>query len=91
MELDSLKSSEIETLVGAEIRAEAARHRLPLAFLAAKAGVSRQTFSRKINGQMSFRLKEVNGVANYFGLTASELIARAEHALAASTKEGDEQ
>lgn len=90
MELDSLKSSEIEALVGEEIRAEAARHRLPLAFLAAKAGVSRQTFSRKINGQMSFRLKEVDGVANYFGLTASELLARAEAALAASKTKGGE-
>ena len=87
MERDSLKSSEIEAFVSAEIRAEAARHRLPLAFLADKAGVSRQTFSRKINGQISFRLREVNGVANYFGLTASELLARAEAALAASEGE----
>ena len=71
MELDSLKSSEIETLVGAEIRAEAL----------GKVSVCKRTYF----------LVFAWGEDNYFGLTASELIARAEHALAASTKEGEEQ
>lgn len=70
--------------VTAEIRAELARRGLTAYALANAIGMSKQTMSRRMTGATPFDLAEVEAIANFLGLTPTELLVRAERIEAAS-------
>lgn len=70
--------------VAAEIRAELARRNVPAHALANAVGMSKQTMSRRMTCAAPFDLAEIEAIARFFGMTPSELIARAERIEAAS-------
>ncbi|SPT53772.1 Helix-turn-helix [Actinomyces bovis] len=66
--------------IASEIKALAQEQGIPLADLAAAAGIARQTLSTKINGHSVFTVPEVVAIAAALGVSASSLVARAEGA-----------
>ncbi len=69
--------------MSAEVRAEIARTQsVTVSGLAARLGIRRATLAAKVNGQAAFRPSELHRVALALGTTASELVRRAEAALA---------
>ena len=72
-----------------EIRAELGRQRLSLRDLSKASGISYGSVLRKINHQSrSLSLDEFIAIANALNIHASELIARAEQALAETEARG---
>lgn len=64
-----------------EIRSELPRHGLNVTSLAARAGMERDVLTTRLTGRTDWRRRELQAVAVVLGLTASELMARAERAL----------
>ena len=74
-----------------EIRAELARQKRTLRDLSKASGVSYDSVLRKVNQQTrALSLDEFLSFSNALNLPASELLARAEAALAASKTKGGE-
>lgn len=74
--------------ISEEIRAELGRQKLSFSDLSKASGISYDSILRKINHQSrSLSLDEFIAIANALNIHASELIARAEQALAASEGE----
>nr|DAS06914.1 MAG TPA: Cro/C1-type HTH DNA-binding domain protein [Caudoviricetes sp.]DAS97210.1 MAG TPA: Cro/C1-type HTH DNA-binding domain protein [Caudoviricetes sp.] len=74
--------------ISEEIRAELGRRKLSLRDLSKASGISYDSILRKINHHSrSLSLDEFIAIANALNIQASELIARAERALAASEGE----
>jgi hypothetical protein len=61
-----------------EIRVEMVRRDLTIASAAAHFCVTPQTVGRKLNGHRTLTIEDVIGFADWLGLPASELLARAE-------------
>lgn len=72
--------TELQVTIASEIKALAQERGIPLADLAATAGITRQTLSTKINGHSVFTVPEVVAIAAALGVSASSLLARAEAA-----------
>ncbi len=69
----------LDSAVSAEVRAEIARTpNLTVTSLAEKLNMRRATLASRINGRSPFRSSELHAVAAELGLTASEIVARAE-------------
>ena len=64
--------------IASEIRAEMARKKLTVAELAAGAGISRASLSRKLHEHNEITLPELLRVARILGTSASEIMRRAE-------------
>lgn len=75
----------------AEIRAEMARQNIRNPTLATLSGINRTEIWRKVNNHRLLDSAEMKQIADGLGISLAELTARAEAALAASTKEGEEQ
>lgn len=74
--------------ISEEIRAELGRQKLSFSDLSKASGISYDSILRKINHQSrSLSLDEFIAIAKALNIHASELIARAEQALAASEGE----
>lgn len=71
-------AADFASAVTAEIRAELARRKITAQRLAHAVGMSKQTMSRRMTGAAPFDLAEVEAIADFFGMTPSELLARAE-------------
>jgi transcriptional regulator with XRE-family HTH domain len=62
--------------VAANVRAEIARRGLRHADLAAALGISAPAMSRRLNGEMTFDVDELQTVADFLGVDFTELMAR---------------
>lgn len=69
--------------VAGAIRAEMAWQKLSGVALAAHLDLSAMTVSKRMNGQSPFDLAEFEKVAEWLGLTPSELLSRADREVAA--------
>jgi len=67
--------------VASEVRAEMGRQRKTQADLAAVLKIYPATAARRLDGSVPFDVVELATVARWLGVTASELMARAERAL----------
>ena len=64
-----------------EIRSELPRRGLNVTSLATRAGMERDVLTTRLTGRTDWRRRELQAVASVLGLTASELMARAESAM----------
>lgn len=71
--------------LSAAIRDELETHEMTIEALAERIGIDRRTLSARLNGHRDFSWKEIGRMADCFGLSASELIRRAEQAAATAT------
>jgi transcriptional regulator with XRE-family HTH domain len=62
--------------VAAQVRAEMKLRRLTVGGLAGILGVARQTASRRLRGETAFDLAELEQIAAWLGMSASELLAQ---------------
>lgn len=60
------------------IKVELVRKSMKMSQLADRLGISRQTFSKKMNGHVGFTIDEVCQIAANFGMTPVELLSNAE-------------
>ena len=60
--------------VAANIRAELARQRRPQSELVTLLGLSPSAVSRRLSGQQSFELDEVEAIAGLFGVPVADLL-----------------
>jgi hypothetical protein len=70
-------------LIAAEVRAEMARQKYGPTRLASEACISRPRLHRRLSGAVPFNTDELVIIARVLGVTASDLIARAEARAAA--------
>ena len=61
-----------------EVRAEMARQGVTAATMAQATDISRASLSRKLNGRNEFTVAEMFRVAEFLGMTLSDLLRRAE-------------
>lgn len=74
----------LDLAVAEEVRAELARRRRPtLSEISEVLGIRRATLSARINGHVAFSPSLLEAVCRLIGLSASELVARAERRLLA--------
>lgn len=66
--------ADVDALVSATIRGLAAAHRISTAELAAVSGVGVTQFNVKLRGRSSWKLREVAGLAEHFGVTIDDLV-----------------
>ncbi|ETJ06959.1 MAG: hypothetical protein Q605_AUC00176G0002 [Actinomyces urogenitalis DORA_12] len=74
----------LDEAVSSESRGALAKARAQIVNIAGETGISRNSLSRKINGISAFTVGELGAFARSIGLTATELVARAEQAEATS-------
>lgn len=67
-----------EDHVSAEVLAELARRRMTRAVLAERIGISADTLSDRLSGKYPWRFNELVAIADVFGTTTADLLARAE-------------
>lgn len=72
--------------LAAEMRAEAARNKIPITQLATHIGQSRDITSKKLNGTREMTARDVLKISHALGLSATELVARAEAAALKETQ-----
>lgn len=75
----------LDVAVSAEVRAQAARLKVSVRSLSKKTGIAATTLTNKANAASAFSVGEAGAVADALGLSASELVARAEAAVGAPT------
>lgn len=75
----SMDGSEWANRVAAAVRAELVVQRRTSVSLARHLGISPHTLASRLSGDIPFDLVEVARVAEWLGLSASELVARADH------------
>ena len=80
--LNRNRYKDFEEALSNEIRAEIARQNKTVSSLADEIKYRRATLSAKLNGHTSFSGEEIGKIANCLNLTASELMRRAEEAVA---------
>lgn len=89
MELNRNGFTGLDAGVAAEVRAEIARSRtVTVKGLSERLGIRRATLSDRVNGHAAFSPSLLAAVGEQLGVKASELVARAEHALAAEAVGG---
>lgn len=69
-----MPSSPLSERVGANVRAEMARKRLSQSALAERLNLTQQMLSRRISGQLAFRVDELHEIAAVLGVPVSDLI-----------------
>ena len=67
----------LNTLVGAEIRAELARRRMTHEVFAKGIKVSQATLARRLAGTSPFTLNELEAAAKYLNVPVTQLLGRA--------------
>lgn len=80
--LNRNRYKDFEGALSNEIRAEIARQNKTVSSLADEIKYRRATLSAKLNGHTSFSGEEIGKIANCLNVTASELMRRAEEAVA---------
>lgn len=80
--LNRNRYKDFEGALSNEIRAELARQNKTVSSLADEIKYRRATLSAKLNGHTSFSGEEIGKIANCLNVTASELMRRAEEAVA---------
>lgn len=80
--LNRNRYKDFECALSNEIRAEIARQNKTVSSLADEIKYRRATLSAKLNGHTSFSGEEIGKIANCLNVTASELMRRAEEAVA---------
>ncbi len=75
------KEDRFSRALAIEIRSELPRHGLNVTTLAAHAGMERDVLTTRLTGRTDWRRRELQAVAKVLGLTASELMARAERSV----------
>lgn len=81
-DLNRNRYKDFEGALSKEIRAEIARQNKTVSSLADEIKYRRATLSAKLNGHTSFSGEEIGKIANCLNVTASELMRRAEEAVA---------
>lgn len=81
-DLNRNRYKDFEGALSNEIRAEIARQNKTVSSLADEIKYRRATLSAKLNGHTSFSGEEIGKIANCLNVTASELMRRAEEAVA---------
>lgn len=66
--------------IAREVRSSLAWHDMSQGDLAARVGLAPATLSRRLSGESAFGVGELHAVASALGMTASELLERAERA-----------
>ncbi|WP_131726076.1 hypothetical protein [Mycobacteroides abscessus] len=64
----------LDEMVGATIRAELARRRLTATNAAVPLKRTRQYVSRRLTGELSFTLADLNGIAHFLGISLTSLL-----------------
>lgn len=78
--------SEMDDAVAAEVRADIARNRTAsVSGIAERLGIRRATLSGRVNGHAPFAPSLLAAVAAELGTTASDIVRRAEEALAVAS------
>lgn len=73
-------SNGMDGLIAGEIRAELARRKIQVKTLSEQVGMAREVLSNRVNGHVPFTAAELVKVANAIGVSAVELMGRAERA-----------
>src|SRR5689334_2179773 len=77
------KVSELSVAVAAQLRAERAAANITIDKLAAKAGISRGTLMKVLNGEVTADVVQVERISRALGIPMIEMFVRAEARLAA--------
>jgi len=84
MLMNRTRYSRLDELVATEVRSDISQRRdLSLKGIAENLGIRRATLSGRVNGHAPFSPSLLGAVAGELDTTASEIVARAERALAA--------
>lgn len=78
MQLIANTNTPLRGFLAGEVRAEVARQQIQKSAIAARLGIVPSTLSRKLSGDQPLHTEELEIVATILGLSASELLARAE-------------
>ncbi|MCC4249531.1 helix-turn-helix domain-containing protein [Microbacterium testaceum] len=82
--------TDLDAGVAAEVRSDIARMKnVSVSSIAEALGIRRATLSARVNAHVPFAPSLLSAVAAHLGTTASEIVARAERALAEGERESE--